>query len=191
MSIEPEIERKLVKIIQDDDKALLEEMMTRMSIYPYPRLYEACAASLAPNCFSYLFSIRDATTLKKDTDFLKLCIKQAQMGNNFDGRPLWQNSHKRNAPSAPPTKYSMPWEFSVPETCFIAALSSGLKTNDMKKALAFVKMLILMRVPCGDNLYFTINSTDSIQGYVSLFHKYIYEKHFQMYASKARKNERA
>lgn len=174
MSAIAEIEHKLTRIIHDDDKAQLEEVMTRMGICPSSRLFEACAGSLAPNCFIYLFSIRDSVTVKRDGDFLRLCIKQAQQGCNYDGRALWQNSHKRNAPSAPPAKYSLPWEFCVPETCFITALSAGLKMNDRKKALAFVKMLIMMRVPCGDNLYFTINSIDSIQGYVSLFHKYIY-----------------
>jgi hypothetical protein len=190
IAMNSELDHKLKKIIQEDDKATLEELMIRMSLPPTSQLFEECAGKLAQNCFAYLFSIRDADTVKQDNQFLKLCVDQAKKGCNYDGRTLWCNSHKRNAPTPPPAKYSLPWDFSIRENVFVLALNEGTRIGDMKKAMNFVKMLIMMRVPCGDNLYFTINSIDSIQGYVSLFHKYIYQDHFTTYASKARQNQR-
>ncbi len=185
------METRVKRFIENDDVVALEQFFNDFRLELSHSLFDFCSEHLAVNCFMFLYNSRSEETISRDNRFFKFCSDQASKGLNYDDRPLWTNSHKRNAQNPPPPQYKIPWGHSVPESVFYNALIAGVMRNDTQRATSFVRMLMMSNIPIGDNLYFSVNSDHRIQSYVSMLHKYLYQDHFNTYRAKKKKNSRS
>lgn len=185
-----DIANRLKEIITNDDHTILEEFMNDFNLSVQSEMYNLCAEKLAINCFQYLLGRRPEHIVRSDNNFTRQCSIQAQAKCNFDGRPLWENSHKRNARTPAPSQYIEQWGHSVSESVFYTALLSGALTNNKEKSKQFVKMLMMNTIPIGDHTYYSVNEDNRIQGYVCMLHKYLHQDAFTTYARKKKQNLR-
>lgn len=187
-----EVMKKVKKYIDSDDKAELEVFVKSCSSIKFSNyVFVYCCEKLSRSCFDFFYSFITPKELKNEEQFTKKAADMAKQGKNYDGRDLWTNSHKRNARTPPPAKYSSPRESIIPEECFYVLIKTG-KTNDvMDKAKDFVKYLMIINVPIGDNVFYSVNEDSSIQGYVSMLYRYLYQGCLTgLYASEKKKNFR-
>lgn len=182
-----EMEKAILNFIKNDDYVNLRTFVETNRPVISENVYIECAKHLALDCFTYFLSIRTRAEIQRDQAFIKLAREKAQLGKNFDDRDFWKNSHKRNARTPPPPKYSASWDCSVTEDVFYAILV-GMKDNHTR-AKSFINYLIMNEFPIGDNLYYQVNQTESIQGYVSMLHSYMMSG-FNMFPGKKKTEQK-